>query len=677
MLRTSKHDTPTTVPCRKGALLINLGTASDDRQSSLAMTLSGQAEALTRLLPEGWCVLTAIHTGQPDIGSVVSQIVADGIEELTVVPMHPHFSQATTGAIMQELYSVLRGAGQNLNLTTRTTWFDELGYVSAQARMLAEFAISRRLNPGDAHILFAAHSATLPNSKADATYSSQVRRSAELVADRLGWPQSRVSLSFANRPDSALRLRPDASGDIARLLQAGKRKVILCHLTFPVNCWDLTSDTYGLVDEVHVCPALNAYGPFIAALKSIVLRGPRSVVPSQTAPRPMLQVVSEPETMEDEPKSIVMIGASLANGISHTRGPRLSHSDPDAFAAVKKSRKELFEFLDWVKQQTPTEEGFVWDTCQRIEYYGWLANPDDVAGREWTIAQIRHRLYGNEPDGLAVNILFGAEAWHHLMRTAVGLNSALPGDTDVVAQLQTACRIAERTATAGPRANRLVEEAVEVAQRVRAETTWGRFSTGYCFAALSRLHEVGTAKFAECRHVIIGGSTTSRSVVATLSDHFQVPHRQMTLVYRCNHGQMKLLRSAIGNGKRLRVNSYSERGVIRAIAEADFVFFGIDRPEPVLDATELHGLRDYGERPLRVVDFNSFGSLSNHAPMDGLSIWSAADLDRAVAAHAEIMRARGQFARAVEEAEEWIERHLPVAQEQAPSSEMQDAGNTD
>ena len=677
MLHTSKNTIQTQVACRKGALLISLGTASDDRQSSLAMTMSGQAKALTSLLPEGWCVLTAIYGGQPDIGSVVRQIEADGITDLTVVPMHPHFSEATTGAIMQELYSVLRDSGQPTNLTTRTTWFDELGYVNAQARILAEFAISRRLNQGDAHILFAAHSPTSADSNARATYSSQVRRSVELVVERLGWPQQRVSLSFGNRPESGVRLRPDASRAVAQLLKGGKRRVILCHLTFPVNCWDLTSDTGGLADEVHVCPALNAYGPFMAALKSIVLRGPRSVVSTQTVPRPMLQEVSEPGPTEDEPKTLMMIGASLANGLSHTRGPRLAFSDPSVFGAVKKSRKDLFEFLDWVKQQTPTDEAFVWDTCQRIEYYGWLTNPDDVAGREWTIAQIRHRLYESEPDGLAVNILFGTDAWHHLMRTAAGLNSALPGDTDVAAQLQTACRIAERTATAGPRANRLVEEAVEMAQRVRAETTWGRFSMGYCFAALSRLHEVGTARFDECRHVVIGGSTTSRSVVATLSDHFQVPHRQMTLVYRCNHGQMKLLRSAIGNGKRLRVNSYSERGVVKAIADADFVFFGIDHPEPVLDATQLHDLRDYRERPLRVVDFNTFGSLCNLDPMDGVSVWDAADLDRAVAAHAEIMRAREQFVRAVAEAEEWIERHVPGAQLRTAPSERQAAGNTE
>jgi glutamyl-tRNA reductase len=389
----------------------------------------------------------------------------------------------------------------------------------------------------------------------------------------------------------------------------------------------------------------------------------------------MLQVVSEPEVTEDEPRSLMMIGASLANSIEHTRVPTLTYSDQDAFGIVKKSRKGLFDFLAWVKEQTPTEESFVWDTCQRIEYYGWLKQPEDIAGREWTIAQIRQRLFGSEPDGLAVNILFGAQAWHHLMRTAAGLNSALPGDTDVTAQLQTACRIAERTATAGPRANRLVEEAVEIAQRVQAETTWGRFCTGYCFAALSRLHEVGGARFNECRHVVIGGSTTSRSVVETLSDHFQVPHRQMTLVYRCNHGQMKLLRSAIGNGKRLRVNSYAERGVIKAIADADFVFFGIDHPEPVLDATELLGLRDYGERPLQIVDFNSFGSLSDFDTRDGLSIWSAADLDRAVAAYAEILGAREQFLRAVVEAEEWIERHVPTAVEPA-AHETQAADST-
>jgi len=155
-------------------------------------------------------------------------------------------------------------------------------------------------------------------------------------------------------------------------------------------------------------------------------------------------------------------------------------------------------------------------------------------------------------------VLAAREARHHLLRTACGLNSALPGDRDVVAQLQTACRIAQCARTAGARATTIVNEAAALAQAVHAETAWGRFSTGYCAAALARICEVDGVRPDRFHHVVVGGSTTSRSILSTLAEEHGVPHRQMTLVYRDHHGQMRQLRAALGSGRRLRVHAYGE-----------------------------------------------------------------------------------------------------------------------
>ena len=66
-------------------------------------------------------------------------------------------------------------------------------------------------------------------------------------------------------------------------------------------------------------------------------------------------------------------------------------------------------------------------------------------------------------------------------------------------------------------------------------------------------------------------------------------------------------------------------------------------------------------RPLTIVDFNSFGSLGCTPPPAGISVWTAGDLEGAVAAHADALYANSEFARAVEEVEGWIEqRHAPA-----------------
>ncbi len=643
------------------------GKVWDVRGAPQAVLMSDQASALAAALPEAWAVYVAMRYGQPKIADVMSQVEADGIDDLVVVPMYPQFNRATSGTILRELHRVLRHRGQHINVALRSTWYDDVGYVKAQARIIADYAASEGLWPDEAHLVFCAHGQPASRGQGGALYTGQVRRTVRLVADRLGWPLERASLGFLTHPAPLCSLRPHISERLAELADAGEKKVLVSAITAPIDGFE----TLGEIDvecrevfesgggQLSLCPGLNASEPFVAALRNLVLRGPRPVTADRPAPVPLLRLKPELELCDGEPESLVMIGASFEGGVRSGRGPRMRYSRPRVFGKVRKTRKQVRGFLDSVREMPGISEAFVWSTCQRIEFYGWLADPGDPAARKRVAEQIRDRLYGPETEGLEVNTLLGFEAWHHLMRTACGLNSALPGDTDVVAQLQTACRTAERAGTAGPRATCLVKNAVALARDVRAETAWGRFSPSFCLAALARVQEVDGAHMDECRHVVIGGSATSRSILSALSEHFDVPQSQMTLIYRRHHGQLKLLRSAVGHGKRLRVQSYSEAGVARAIAHAGFVYFGVDSQEPLFDAKTLGGLRDFTAEPLRVIDFNTFGSIPATDLPNGLSLWTAEDLDRAVAAFADAMRSQPHFSAAVDEVEEWIENHLP------------------
>jgi len=632
----------------------------------LSQLLADQASALADLLPEGWQVLSGLRHGEPTIQNALDRLESD-IEELIVLPMYPQFSSATSGVILSEIYRVLGESQKPRDLVTRALWHDDGGYVNAQARLMASFLSSLELYHQEAQLLLVAHSLEYVADSTVGVYESQVQQTAELVLERLGWPKNRASVVFR---DAAVSPESGISGlteRIRELVLSGEQNVVLFPFTLPVESRETAESLDSLCSDefsargvrIFVGPALDSYGPFMTALKNLALRGPRSVSPGTEGTVPLMAPQIDGGQVEASPRSLVMIGASIAGKVRAQHGPEVVQSPTGVFCEVKKTRKELRAFLDWVREETAVEEAFVWSTCQRIEFYGWLSESDPGADRDWPVAEIRRRLYGAEPEGLKVNVLFGIEGWHHLMRTACGLNSALPGDMDVLAQLQTACRMAERIGTAGRRATSLVESAVALAKEVREQTPWQRFSRGFCAAALSRVHDLTGADVERSRHVVIGGSATSRSVLSTLSERFHVPDRQMTLVYRDHHGQMKLLRSAIGHGKRLRVHSYSDRSVLRAVADADFVFFGIDHAKPVLFAEMLAGKRDYSKRPLVVVDFNDSGSVSDLGTIKGITVWTANELERAVESYADAMCADRQFSNAEEQAERWIEARLP------------------
>jgi protoheme ferro-lyase len=635
--------------------------ASDPAAAAPPPHLERLAGSLAAALPAGWRTMVAVHGARPTLAEALREIEAAGVEDLVVLPLAPCFSQVVTGEMGRHLYRLLgEGTRASINLAFRGSWYDDVGYVSAQAAAIAECAAGHHLTPANCRLLLVAAALDHTNSADGDPYRRQVERSAQLVAERLGWPASRVSLAFQDDPTSG---SDDVTRDRLRFTeQHGGSAVLLCPLpspSFQDSRLERTDDDAVACASapVYQCPPLASQQRFVAVLRDIVVRGVRPVLSCRPAPEPPASGAAGPE--EGDPAALIMVGAAVAADALAGTAQGLRCSAPEMLRRVRKTRPELRACLERFRDEPGLAEAVVWDTCQRVECYGWLADPDDAAGRERIVALFGRRLFGDSSEALAVNVLAGLDAWRHLMRTACGLGSRVPGDTDALQQLQTARHIAEAAGAAGSRAAALVAEASRLAERVRVETAWGAFSGGYCEAALRCIPALRPPRAERGRHLVIGGSTTSRSILAALRRQFAVPESQLTLAYRDHHGQMKLLRNALGHGRRLRVHSYTEQGVLRAVAEADFVYLGIDQADPVLEASRLGGLRDLAARPLTIVDFNTFGSLGGAGVPEGVTVWSARELDEAVGARAAIVRRREEFGRAVAEAEECIDRHAP------------------
>ncbi len=637
-----------------------------DRGSPLRAIMEDQAVALAERLPKGWRVFLGMRYGRPSISDTLREITSLGIEELVVVPLYPHFSQTTTGTVVHEMYRVLREEAMHINVSARTTWYDDAGYVNGQAHLIADYARSRGLCPNNVFLLISAHGLPVSYTRRGDPYARQVRRSVDLIVERLGWPAERHSLAFQSRMGPGEWLKPDLQTALKDLANKGERRVLVCPISFAVDCLDTLEEIHiraredfaTLDGELFVCPALNTYGRFIDALKNLVIRGPQPV--SSKPHTPLFATAVKDETPDSGLDTLVMIGAALPSRVGAGRGPRLVYSEPTALARAKKSHHEVMDFLESLRSEDYIREALIWNTCYRFECYAWLASEGSGSDQDCAVVRLRNELFDVKAPGLRVNTLFGADAWHHAMRTIAGLNSGLPGDKDVVEQFQTACRLAERAGMAGGHAHALVNEAISVAHSVREETSWGRLDLGYCFAAITRIQHAFPLKPANLRHVVIGGSTTSRSIIQTLYEQFSVKESAVTLVYRNHQGsQMKLLRKTVGHCRRLRTQSYAQRAVIEAIADADVVYFGIDCEEPVLSADSFRGLRRFDEHPLFVLDFNTSGSTEGLEALAGVQLWRAELIDTEVEAYAESTCAGEEFPRSVHEAEVWIADHTP------------------
>ena len=637
-----------------------------ERGSPLRTITEDQAAALESALPRGWRVFVAMRYGQPTIADTLRQVESEGYHEVVILSMYPQFSWPTTGTALQLVFDYLKTEGEHPDVTTHNSWHDDHGYINAQAQLIAEYAASEGLTSENSYLLFSTHGLPVSYVKRGDPYIEQVKRSVGLVSKRLPWPSHRTSLAYQSRLGPVRWVRPYADEVMAELARDGEKKILVCPISFTADCLE-TIEELGiryrkLVDaqggELFLCPALNTYGPFVTAMKHLVLAGPRPITDQVRDSSAQLAPSKNVATPVNDFESLIMVGVSMGGRIATSQGPALEHSDRSALQSVKRPQCEVPRLLKRIREETEMGDIWLWNTCHRYELFGWLNGAADK--RTETIANIRETLFGApEPADIKVNVLHGLSAWHHLLRTAAGLNSSLPGERDVLEQLRAAHRLAGQAGVGGPFADRLVDEVVSVERKLRESTGWAKVHPDYSYAAMSSRIDNLSTNVRDCRILVIGGSTTSASVLRMLTDRFQVPSRQLTLVYRGHKkgGQIKLLRRAIGHGRRIRVQSYRDRIVFDTIAAADVVVFGVDHDEPILNAERLKEVREGIDRPLTIFDFNVFGSTEGVAVLPNVSVLDSARLEDEANAFANELCNSPDFERAVSEAEEWIFRN--------------------
>jgi len=632
-----------------------------EKGSPLRVITEAQTHALRTQLGDNWSVFLAMRYGRPSIADVLKDIEASGIDELVVVPLYPQFTAPTGGTALRVLFKHLQQHEPRMQVTTRPAWHNDAGYIHAQAARLHDVIESEHLSPQNTHLLFSAHSLPISYIRRGDQYPILVQQSVDLVTQRLGWPTDRTTLAYQSRVGPVEWLGPYTDQVLNQLRDNGERSVLVCPITFTTDCLE-TLEEIGIRyrsefekdgARLHLCPALNTFAPFISALGDLVERGSRPLSNWRTM-RPLMGRETPRAATNSHVDRMVMVGVSTDSRLGSGLGPRILSSCPESLRQVKRSQCDVPDFIKSVQQEVAVKESWLFNTCQRYEFHGWLPDLLTDKTRDDTIQAIRRRLFGkNEPKGLRVNVLFGTDALHHLLRTAVGMNSALPGERDILKQLQAAHRLAQCAGTAGPLAARLLDDVVAREHAINQDTAWGQFNPNYCQTAIERTLGQDAAALTDARILVIGGSTTSASVLHALTEEFDVPEKQLMLIYRGHKrgGHMKMLRKAIGSGRRMRVQTYTEQAVSRAIADVDVVFFGLDSETPVLTADQLRKCRAFTHRPLSVIDFNVFGSTNGLENIEGVTLHNAGSLAARVAEFAHEMCASTEFRAAVEEVE--------------------------
>jgi glutamyl-tRNA reductase len=154
-------------------------------------------------------------------------------------------------------------------------------------------------------------------------------------------------------------------------------------------------------------------------------------------------------------------------------------------------------------------------TCNRCELY--MVGSDPRAMREAAVRRLA--AYAHRSEDEVEPLLYvheGGDAAEHLFAVAGGLDSMVPGEAQILAQIRESYQHALETGSTGTVSNRLFHEALEAGKRVRHETAIGRSNASVASVAAELVRErLGGASGATV--LIIGAGKVAELVAQNLA----------------------------------------------------------------------------------------------------------------------------------------------------------------
>jgi len=255
--------------------------------SPLRRITEQQARELQSLLRQRGIEATsyvAMRYWHPFTESAVADIKADGIDQVVVLPLYPHFSISTSGSSFRELQRLRQADSdfQHLPIRCIRSWFDHPGYVTAMAELIAEQVYVSDV-PREAHIFFSAHG--VPKSyveEAGDPYQKEIEACSKLIMaelERILGYGNPFTLAYQSRVGPVEWLKPYTDEVLEDLGKAGTRDLVVVPISFvsehietleeiDIEYRELATEA-GVVNFRRV-RALDTYPTFIKGLADLV-----------------------------------------------------------------------------------------------------------------------------------------------------------------------------------------------------------------------------------------------------------------------------------------------------------------------------------------------------------------------------------------------------------------------
>ena len=226
----------------------------------------------------------AMRYWHPFTESAVADLKADGIDQVVVLPLYPHFSISTSGSSFRELQRLRNTdpAFSRLPIRCIRSWYDHPGYIQALANLIAR-EIQACEDPATAHIFFSAHG--VPKSyveDAGDPYQLEIVACSKLILEQLRQQlghSNPFTLAYQSRVGPVEWLKPYTEDALQELGEQGVKDLVVVPISFVSEHIETLEEididyrelaTAAGVKNFRRVPALDTDPAFIAALTDLV-----------------------------------------------------------------------------------------------------------------------------------------------------------------------------------------------------------------------------------------------------------------------------------------------------------------------------------------------------------------------------------------------------------------------
>lgn len=228
------------------------------------------------------------------------------------------------------------------------------------------------------------------------------------------------------------------------------------------------------------------------------------------------------------------------------------------------------------------EEVAIISTCNRLEIYATVLQTEQgVKEISQFLAEIGHISLPQLRRHLF--ILLHQDAIRHLMRVSAGLESLVLGEGQILAQVKTTHKLANKYKGMGRLLDRLFKQAMSAGKRVRTETNIGTGAVSISSAAVelvdTKVDDLSTLKIA-----IVGAGKMSRLLVQHLASKGV---NEVAIANRSTHRVQELANKF----PQVNIAAHGLEEMIDLVANSDLVFTSTGATEPILTKANLSSLQ--------------------------------------------------------------------------------------